>query len=996
MRGTVAEPGPRSAVRAVTLTLRAGGRAGQVGHSCVPTPRALFLASAAAGLSAVLLSGAAAAGIPVAASPPSPNGPGIDHYFRLEAGPQLSRDSAAALAAAPSGTDPAAFNAAALAAAQKLPVASANLRWKQYGTNGGILEDPNKGAGIDGRIRTTGIVLSIAADPRDASAGTVYAGTGGGLWKTTNGGASWTQMAIPSVPVGGVGISPANPDLVVAASGQAFQGGGEGGGLGVYVSRDAGRSWTRPARNVQGNGGQQVSISPNGQVFVATDRGLYRSTDSGASFTDVALPTNAAGTAPYTSSPVGSWTTDVQVRPGHPDDVYAAVGYVAGKVKTPDGRVAAPGNGLYRSQRAGAPGTWRRINTSGPTGWEQNPTESSDPIGRTRLAFTPDGKSLFALVADAGNRSTRTVQDQAIPLGLAHDTSLNGLYRSDNPDAEGSAPTWTLKADSENLTAAPGSAQPILSAASALGYQPGIQAWYNGWIAVDPVTPTRVFLGEEETYVSTGNTTGPGPATFTVIDRYISPCALNNLQGCPAGTPVYGGLSTHPDQHAGLPLKTAAGTRLWSGNDGGIFRQDSHTTSDTSGFDNEHWFSGAHLNTLLPYRAVKGSDGSIIAGLQDNGTVKYYPGERDPYEICGGDGTGVAIEPDQPNTFYCMANGTLEVTTDGGKTVNSAGAPAVPAFLPAAFIMDPTNAKHLLIGDTSVYETTKGSASKGETVAGVTGDGDWVTVFTNPGSQALTTMDAYGAAVYESFCGLCSSSVKAAITATDRGMATNVKPGCTPKTGTSSCWHVAALKGMPAREFQALAIDPANPKNVYIATGIPSVVRVDFGGVSAPRILMSTDAGETVHDVSGNLPRGNTWDVKVAGKRVYVATDLGVFTAPLGGKQWSRLGSGLPVVRTYGLSISSDRRELVAATYGLGVWSLPLAGGKAALPAPATPSTVTRSGAGGGAPSGPSSAGNPSAGGRLAATGAPGGLAGLSVLLLAAGLVLRRRRNPVG
>jgi photosystem II stability/assembly factor-like uncharacterized protein len=934
----------------------------------VPAPRSLLVASAVAGLTALLAAAPATVTAPLLTSP---NGPSLDSAFRLEAAPDLSRDSAAALAAAPAGTDPAAFDFAAMQAAQRMPIASSNLRWKQVGTGGGLIEDANKGALVDGRLRDTGIVLSIAADPRDATASTVYSGSGGGLWKTTDGGKTWRQMDIPSVPVGGVGVSPTDPDLVVAATGQAFQGGGEGGGLGVYVSRDAGKTWTRPTSNVQGNGGQQVSISPTGAIFVATDRGLYRSTDNGASFTDVALPTNAEGTAPYTGSAVASWTSDVKVRPGHPDDVYAAVGYVAGKIKTPDGRIAAPGNGLYRSTRGGAAGTWKRVDVTGPTGWEQNPTESSDPIGRIRLAFAPDGNGLYALVADAGNRSGRSVADQAIPLGLGHDTSLNGLYYSTTFAAEGSTPTWFLKADSETLTAGPGSAQPILSGASALGYQPGIQAWYNGWVAVDPVTPGRVFIGEEETYVSMADATLPGPTPFKVIDRYISPCALANNAACPDGTPLYGGLSTHPDQHAGLPLKAGSVTRLWSGNDGGIFRQDSHATDDQSGFDNEHWFSGAFYNTLLPYRAVKGDDGSVIAGLQDNGTVKYYPGERDAIVICGGDGTGVAIDPDNASVFYCQANGSLTVTTNGGKSTSDAGAPAAPAFLPAAFAMDPTNAKHLVIGDTAVYETTKGQGS---------GSSDWVSVFTNPDSKAMTAVDTYGASVYESFCALCSSSVKAAITATDRGIATSVKPGCDPKSGTASCWHVASLKGMPARQIQALAIDPAKNSNLYIATGIPSVVRVDFGGVDAARVLLSTDGGETVRDVSGNLPRGNTWDIKVAGKRVYVATDLGVFTAPLGGKTWSRLGSGLPIVRTFGLSISADRTELVAATYGAGVWTIPLAGGKAALPPPATASGPKSSGAGTGT-------------GHLAATGPSEAMAGLSLLLLAAAALTSRRRR---
>ncbi|MCU1588428.1 MAG: hypothetical protein JWN31_1921, partial [Frankiales bacterium] len=518
------------------------------------------------------------------------NGPSLSASMNLEAGPKESRDDIAALAAAGSA-DQTAFGFSALQAARKLGTMSPKTTWKQVGTGAGFEENINRGALVSGRLPNTGITLSLAADPRDTTASTVYVGSGGGLWKTTNAGKSFTQMAVPAVPVGGVGVDPSNPSIVVAATGQAFQGGGEGGALGAFVSHDAGKTWSRPAANVGGNGGQQVSISPKGVIFVATDRGLWRSTNHGASFVNVALPTNAAGTAPAANTPVGSWTTDVQVRPGKPDEVYAAVGYVAGNVALPDGTPAAPGNGLYKSTAGGAPGSWHRIDISSPlTGWEQNPTESSDPIGRTRLAFTPSGDALFALVADAGNRSSRTIADQAIPAGLLHTTSLNGLYRTSTLDAGlPVGPVWTLEATSETLVAAPGSAQPILSAASLLGYNPGIQAWYNGWVQVDPVTPSRVFLGEEESYVSVIDPALPGPSLFKVIDRYVSPCSLVMNGACPDGTPIFGGVSTHPDQHAGLPLKNGSTTRLWTGNDGGSFYQDEHGTTDTTGFDNEHW-----------------------------------------------------------------------------------------------------------------------------------------------------------------------------------------------------------------------------------------------------------------------------------------------------------------------------------------------------------------------------------------------------------------------
>jgi hypothetical protein len=893
------------------------------------------------------------------------NGPSLSATMNLEAGPRVSPAELAARAAA-APADQAAFGFNALKASRLLGTANAGVKWQQVGTGAGFEEDASRGALVSGRLPNTAITLSLASDPRDSNAGTIYVGSGGGLWKTTNSGKSFTQMDIPAVPVGGVGVDPSNPSIVVAATGMAFQGGGEGGALGAYVSHDAGKTWTRPTANVGGNGGQQVSIAPNGTVFVATDRGLWRSTDHGVSFANVNLPTNAAGTAPAVNTPVGSWTTDVQVRPGKPQEVYAAVGYVAGNVPLPDGTPAAPGNGLYKSTTGGTPGSWKRVSITSPlTGWEQNPTRSSDPIGRTRLAFTPSGDALFALVADAGLRSGRTIADQAIPLGLGSTTSLNGLYRTSTLDLDlPTGPIWTLEGTSETLVAAPGSAQPILSAASLLGYNPGIQAWYNGWVQVDPVTPSRVFLGEEESYVSLIDPALPGPSLFKVIDRYVSPCSLVTTGACPDGTPLFGGVSTHPDQHAGLPLKKGSSTRLWSGNDGGTFFQDQHTTLDLAGFDNEAWKTVATYNTLLPYRAVKASNGTVFAGLQDNGSVVWRKGDKLGVEVCGGDGSGVATAPEHPETFYCQENGSLSVTTDGGKTISGTGAPASPPFQPAAFTMDPADETHLMIADTVVYETVRGSASTSS---------DWKAVFTAPNSSTIEAVDTVDGNSYAAFCLACSSSVRGALAGLDRHLATNVKAGCESAIGAAACWHVASLKGMPQREIVALATDPANVRNVYLATVAPSVVKVDFGDPA--RVVMSSDAGETVKDVSGNLPRGNVYDVKVAGDYVYVAHDLGVFVAKKGTSTWSKMGPNLPVGRVYGLSISADRKELVASHYGAGVWTITLLGGKATVPS-----------------TGPSKGGVKTPG-RLPATGGLPLLAGLGLVALAAAVVARRRRS---
>lgn len=949
-----------------------------------------------------LLAGTATATLPAA----SPRAGGttqaadqrlIDGVFHREAAPALGAKDAVALAAAPPGADPVAFDRAALAKAAAAALAPGARAWRQVGPTGQLLNDPAY-ATDEGRFPTTGIVLAIATDPTSATGNVAYVGTGGGVFKTTNGGSSWTPAAgVPAVPVAAIAVDPKNHLDVYAITGQGFQGGGEYGGLGAYYSHDGGASWHASTTSVRG-AGQQVAVGPDGAVFAATTGGLFRSTDHGVTWSDVKLPTNAAGTAPATGTPVGSWTSDVVIKPGASGTytVFAAVGYVAGNVTitNPNGTTsqAAPGNGLYSSTVSGTVGSFHRINVSSTTsGWEQpygHP--SSDPIGRTRLAFTPDGKYLFALVADAGHRSSGVAGpvDPYDPLGIPHPTSLNGVYRSADDGV-----TWDEIATSETLTTSPGSTQPALSAVSALGYNTGIQAWYNGWIAFDP-NGNRLLIGEEEVYQSLADATVSAPVAGTLfkpvpfesIDAYVSACGIITTPAapsgsCPGGVPSYGGQVTHPDQHGVAVVDQGGGaTRLWIGNDGGVFRQD-HASG--SSFQNGAWTSGAHFNELLPYRAVEGSNGEIIAGLQDNGTNLYPPGSNNSYEICGGDGTWVGVDTNNPKIFYCNANGATYVTTDGGKTTTeidpcpASGTCGEPSFEPGATAMDPFNSNHIVIASSVVYETTKGPATNGGN--GATDTGDWVQVFdlglAGSTARLAEATDVNGPYMYVGACGVCQSSVKLPIGATDRALATNVKTGCTAKIGTSDCWHFAKLIGMPAREIYGVAADPSNVKRVYIATITPSVIRVDFGGAAAARVLMSTDGGDHVVDVSGNLPRGNVWDIKVAGGRVYAATDYGVFTAAVGSTHWQRLGTGLPTVRVFGINFSADRKNLVAATYGRGVWLYPLAasGLRATLPS---------------APHGPSvGSGGPS----LAATGASGVLSVVGLVLVGAGLVSRRR-----
>ena len=89
---------------------------------------------------------------------------------------------------------------------------------------------------------------SIAVAGSTARPNEYYFGaTGGGLWKTTDGGATWrpvTDGQITSSSVGAVAVAPSNPDIVYIGTGEADIRGNIAQGDGVYKSTDAGKTWT--------------------------------------------------------------------------------------------------------------------------------------------------------------------------------------------------------------------------------------------------------------------------------------------------------------------------------------------------------------------------------------------------------------------------------------------------------------------------------------------------------------------------------------------------------------------------------------------------------------------------------------------------------------------------------------------------------------------------------------------------------------------------------
>jgi hypothetical protein len=163
-----------------------------------------------------------------------------------------------------------------------------NTVWKSAGPVGGVQSIPEIGSGAELFGAVGGIGTAIAVDPSDTSGNTAYLGTHGGLWKTTDGGKTLTELSsnFLRAPVGAIAVDPTNPKNVYVGTGVAVNTlSDDQVGAGMYVSHDAGKTFVRPGVNTRGYGVNTIVVSPTtGHVLAGTNFGLWRSTDHGGSF----------------------------------------------------------------------------------------------------------------------------------------------------------------------------------------------------------------------------------------------------------------------------------------------------------------------------------------------------------------------------------------------------------------------------------------------------------------------------------------------------------------------------------------------------------------------------------------------------------------------------------------------------------------------------------------------------------------------------------------
>jgi hypothetical protein len=164
---------------------------------------------------------------------------------------------------------------------------------------------------------------------------------------------------------------------------------------------------------------------------------------------------------------------------------------------------------------------------------------------------------------------------------------------------------------------------------------------------------------------------------------------------------------------------------------------------------------------------------------------------------------------------------------------------------------------------------------------------------------------------------------------TDR-IATNVIPGCKAAELSSECWHMVDGAGLPHEQISGIAVDPKNPSTIYVSLRQMIVMGADPKTTGGQKVMVSHDGGATFTDLTGNLPKADAHRIVLRNGSLYVATDVGVFTAKTGQAgltKWSqvgsalpRIGSPLPQVAIRSMQLDPSGRYLVAGAYGRGGW----------------------------------------------------------------------------
>jgi photosystem II stability/assembly factor-like uncharacterized protein len=655
-----------------------------------------------------------------------------------------------------------------------------------------------------GPTNGAGRMTSLA--PHPSVPGTLLAGAaGGGLWKTTDSGTTWSALTdtIPNLSIGAVAYAPSNPSNIYLGTGENAMQGDSIPGIGLLYSSDDGGTWSLPS-SVIATHFYRISVDPSNPAIVlaGTTSGLLRSTNGQSGPWTTVIRWGA------TSSATGYGdTTDVVRDPTAPQTLFAT--------------------------------TWDE------GWWCAQPARNCGigyPLASPHILKSIDGGVTWAESSNGLPVSTSTVRVSRLGIAMARSSSQTLYVSLVTYDSTTNLETWHVY---KSTNGSASWSDTTLASNTAVEASLGAQSDYDNTMVVSPTNPNTVYVGAVGYAKTTdGGTSWTSAFNSTSTDSIHTD--VHDLRFDAGGTFFIandGGIFSTADGGVNILSRntnlvtrqfyTVANdpvnrNRVFGGQqDNGTSRRPDaggtswHDVLTNDGFDCEvkvdsaaivfgSWQGGHVLRSKLA-----GVDWLAFSDV----TPLWPVGESVPFF------TRVQLDPATPSTVYTVSQ-RLWKSTDGGDSwaplpTTTTDGSAFSGYPLAQLAISRSNPQVIMVGDyRNIFRTTNG----GQT---------WTKVSAGLPPRSVLSIEIDPTNPNDAYVSLSANTVNSSVYSTIDGGAS---------------WTLRA-SGLPAFSAEVVRVDPTDPQTLYCGT--------DVG------VYRSTDGGSTWARFGTGMPAVSVYDLQV-------------------------------------------------------------------------------------------------------------------------------------